>query len=170
MNINLLSVRVVPQLKGASMNTEEKTIRPTFIPSEQDLKELSEWFAKYESHVLKNELDNMADMAVFPLVVITDDPKGNCVSQAWDTTTFKQAMDLNAQGVDLSTVKIENERNPIFLSQNLAVVITDTVTTIAGKPEQSRYADIMVKADGQWKYKSMIQSNWGDMLKEYFGA
>lgn len=149
---------------------EETTIQPTFVPSEQDIDSLKEWFAQYEAHVLKNELDDMAAMAVFPLVVITDDSNGNCVSQAWDVPTFKQAMDLNAQGVDLSTVTIQNNRNPVFLSENLAVVITDTITTIAGNPQQSRYADIMVKEDGKWKYKSMIQSSWGDMLKEYFGA
>ena len=71
-----------------------------FIPSEHDTKSLMDWFAKYQSHVLKNELDEMAAMAVFPLVVVTDDADGNYVSQDWDVTTFKQAMDLTSQGVD----------------------------------------------------------------------
>ena len=150
--------------------SQEKTIQSAFIPSEQDTKSLMEWFAKYQSHVLKNELDEMAAMAVFPLVVVTDDSDGNYVSQDWDIATFKQAMDLTSQGVDLASITIENNRNPIFLGENLAVVITDAVTTISGQSNQSRYADIMVKQDGEWKYKSMIQSGWGDMLKQYFGA
>lgn len=150
--------------------SQVKTIEPTFTPSEEDVKSLMDWFAKYQSHVLKNELDDMADMAVFPLVVVTDDSDGNAVSQSWDAATFKQAMDLTSQGVDLASITIENNRKPIFLSKNLAVVITDAITTIAGQSQQSRYADIMVKQDGAWKYKSMIQSGWGDMLKQYFGA
>lgn len=149
---------------------QEKTVQSSFTPSENDTKNLMDWFAKYQSHVLKNELDEMAAMAVFPLVVVTDDSDGNYVSQDWDVATFKQAMDLTSQGVDLATITIENNRNPIFLGENLAVVITNAVTTIAGQSKQSRYADIMVKQDGVWKYKSMIQSGWGDMLKQYFGA
>lgn len=141
-----------------------------FVPSEQDTKGLMDWFAKYQSHVIKNELDEMAAMAIFPLAVVTDDSDGNYVSQDWDVATFKQAMDLTSQGVDLATISIENNRNPIFLGENLAVVITDAITTIAGEAKQSRYVDIMVKQDGVWKYKSMIQAGWGDMLKQYFGA
>lgn len=150
--------------------SQKEAIQPTFTPSEEDVKSLIDWFAKYQSHVLKNELDEMAAMAIFPLTVVTDDSDGNYVSQNWDVATFKQAMDLTAQGVDLSTVVIENDRNPIFLSKNLAIVISDAVTTIAGQRQQSRYADVMVKQDGAWKYKSMVQSGWGDMLKQYFGA
>lgn len=149
---------------------QEEKVQSTFIPSESDTKSLMDWFAKYQSHVLKNELDEMAAMAAFPLAVVTDGSDGNYVSQDWDVATFKQAMDLTSQGVDLATITIENNRNPIFLGENLAVVITDAITTIAGESKQSRYADIMVKQGGVWKYKSMIQSGWGDMLKQYFGA
>lgn len=158
------------QLNEGVYMPQEKTIQSAFIPSEHDTKGLMDWFAKYQSHVLKNELDEMAAMAVFPLVVVTDGSDGNYISQDWDVATFKQAMDLTSQGVDLTTITIENNRNPIFLGENLAVVVTDAITTIAGESKQSRYADIMVKQDGAWKYKSMIQSGWGDMLKQYFGA
>ena len=150
--------------------SQEKTIQSAFTPGEQDVKSLMDWFTKYQSHILKNELNEMAAMAVFPLAVVTDDSNGNYVSQEWDIATFKRAMDLTSQGVDLATISIENNRNPLFLGENLAVVITDAITTVAGETKQSRYADIMVKQDGVWKYKSMIQSGWGDMLKQYFGA
>ena len=152
------------------MSQQNSTLTPAFTPSEKEIKILMDWFATYEGYVLKNQLDNMADMAIFPLVVMTDDSQGNCVAQSWDRETYKQAMDMTAQGVDMSTVSIESHRSPTFLNENLAVVITDAITTIAGQPQQSRYVDIMAKQDGEWRFKSMIQSGWGDMLKEYFGA
>lgn len=142
----------------------------TFTPTEKDVQHLLEWFDEYQKHVLKNDLDAMADMAIFPLIVITDDSEGNAVSQEWDRQAFKQALDLEAQGVDPATITITNKRTPFFLNENLAIVITDAVTTVAGESQPSRYADIMFKKDGEWKYKSMIQSGWGDMLKTYFGA
>ena len=150
--------------------SQQDTTAQAFQPSEKNMKSLMDWFAKYDGHVLKNELDRMADMAFFPIIVMTDDSAGNCVTQNWDRDTFKQAMDLAAQGVDVTTLKIQNHRNPTFLSENLAVVVTDAVTTVGETTQQSRYVDIMVKQNGEWKYKSMAQAGWGDMLKQYFGA
>jgi hypothetical protein len=35
-----------------------------------------------------------------------------------------------------------------------------------GTQEQTmRYADVLVKVDGKWKFQTMAQSGWGDMLK-----
>lgn len=152
------------------MDQEAHSPMSTFKPSEKDIKHLLDWFETYQNHILANDLDAMADMAIFPLVVMTNDSEGNAVTQEWDRETFKQALDLAAQGVDPATITITNERQPFFLNENLAIVITDAKTTIAGETQPSRYADIMFKKDGEWKYKSMIQSGWGDMLKAYFGA
>ena len=140
---------------------------PTFKPSMDDTKQLMDWFDQYQARVLKNDLEAMADMAILPLIVMTNDSDGNAVTQEWDRETFKQALDLSAQGVDLANVSIMNERQPFFLSEDLAIVITDAVTSVAGDSQPSRYVDIMFKKEGEWKYKSMIQAGWGDMLKQY---
>jgi hypothetical protein len=142
----------------------------TFTPTENDVQHLLSWFEEYQKNVLKNDLDSMAEMAIFPLIVMTDDSEGNAITQEWDRQAFKQALDLEAQGVDPATIAITNKRTPFFLNENVAIVITDAITTVAGESQPSRYADIMFKKDGEWKYKSMIQSGWGDMLKTYFGA
>jgi hypothetical protein len=36
--------------------------------------------------------------------------------------------------------------------------------------QHMRYADIMAKHDGQWRFTSMVQAGWGDMMRQYFGA
>jgi hypothetical protein len=56
-------------------------------------------------------------------------------------------------------------RTPFFLTNNLVAVITDAVVTGGGQVYEMRYADILVKVDGQWKFQTMVQGGWGDMLK-----
>ena len=41
-------------------------------------------------------------------------------------------------------------RTPFFLTGNLVAVITDAVVTGGGQVYAMRYADILVKVDGQW--------------------
>jgi hypothetical protein len=68
------------------------------------------------------------------------------------------------------SVEITNHRRPVFLNSDLAVVVTDSTVTTDGQTRYMRYADVMAKAGGEWRFKSMIQAGWGDMLKQYLGA
>ncbi|MCA2218361.1 nuclear transport factor 2 family protein [Jidongwangia harbinensis] len=137
-----------------------------FAPTADDTETLLAWFARYDDHVRRNDTAAMADMALFPLVVMTNDSAGECVTQEWDRETFLQAMGM---GADPST-RIDNERRPVFLNSDLAVVVTDSTVTADGRTRYMRYVDVMAKTGGQWRFKSMIQAGWGDMLKEYLGA
>lgn len=140
-----------------------------FTPSEQDAQSLLDWFARYDAHVQRNETDAMADMALFPIIVMTNDSAGDCVTQEWDRETFVQAMAMNTADAD-QEMELKNEREPVFLNSDLAIVVTNSTVTMDGEQQHMRYVDIMAKKDGQWRFKSMIQAGWGDMLKEYLGA
>jgi hypothetical protein len=140
-----------------------------FTPSEQDTQSLLDWFARYDTHVQRNETDAMADMALFPIIVMTNDSVGDCVTQEWDRETFVQAMAMNTADAD-QEMELKNEREPVFLNSDLAIVVTNSTVTMDGEQQHMRYVDIMAKKDGQWRFKSMIQAGWGDMLKEYLGA
>lgn len=140
-----------------------------FTPSEQDTQSLLDWFTRYDTHVQRNETDAMADMALFPIIVMTNDSAGDCVTQEWDRETFVQAMAMNTADPD-QEMELRNEREPVFLNSDLAIVVTNSTVTMDGEQQHMRYVDIMAKKDGQWRFKSMIQAGWGDMLKEYLGA
>lgn len=138
-----------------------------FTASESDIAGLMAWFKNYDALVAANNADRMIKEAHLPITVITDDSKGDCVAQQWDESAFRASIEGNVNGPDTS---IKNNRKPFFLSNNLAVVITESVVTSGDDTHYMRYADIMAKQDGEWKFKSMVQAGWGDMLKEYFGA
>jgi hypothetical protein len=143
--------------------TEQSALTASqFTPTEEDTATLLAWFDRYDGHVRRNDTAAMADMALFPLMLMTNDSAGECVAQQWDRDTFVQAMDMAVAG----EVEIQNERRPVFLNRDLAVVITDSTVTAGGEVQHMRYVDVMAKSGGSWGFKSMIQAGWGDMLTQ----
>lgn len=122
------------------------------------------WFAEYDELSKNGNIEGMADMAVFPIHVITDDSTGNGYAENWNRERFVQTMTEATKGMpkdmDMKTV-----RTPFFLSDNLVVIITDAVIIMDTREQTMRYADVLVKVDGNWKFQTMAQSGWGDMLK-----
>ncbi|GAB7037387.1 MULTISPECIES: nuclear transport factor 2 family protein [Catenuloplanes] len=140
----------------------------TYTPTHDEVGALLDWFARYDSHARDNDIEAMADMALFPLMVMTDDSAGECVGQVWDRATFVAAMSM--AGAGSATVDFDNRRSPVFLDADLAVVTTDSTMTIDGEISRTRYVDVMAKEHGEWRFKSMIQPGWGDMLRQHLGA
>jgi hypothetical protein len=137
-----------------------------FEPTEQDTADLLAWFAEYDALAAGKDVEAMADTAHFPITVITSDSAGEGVTQVWDRSAFVRAMTAATEG-DMGDLTMENHRRPTFLNRDLAVVVTDSKVTTGGQVQHLRYADVMVKSAGSWRFASMIQAGWGDMLKQF---
>jgi len=122
------------------------------------------WFAEYDELSENGNIEGMADMAIFPIHVITDDSSGNGYSENWNREQFVQTMTEATKGMP-KDMEMKTVRTPYFLSDNLVVVITDAVITTDTQEQTMRYADVLVMVDGKWKFQTMAQSGWGDMLK-----
>ena len=138
-----------------------------FMPSTADIKDVETWFERYDTLVKTNNAEEMIKEAHLPITVITDDSNGNCVAQQWDMDAFRASIEGN---VSDPTTSIKNERQFHFLNPNLVIAITESTVATGDAIQRMKYADVLVKQDGVWKFKCMIQTGWGDMLHEYFGA
>lgn len=138
-----------------------------FSPSATDVQSVEAWFKNYDALVKTSDVEKMIEEAYLPITVITDDSNGDCVAQQWDTDAFRASIEGNASDPDTS---IQNDRQFHFLNQNLVIAITESTVATKDTVQRMKYADVLVKRDGKWKFKCMIQTGWGDMLKEYFGA
>ncbi len=85
----------------------------TYTPTADDVRDLLAWFDRYDAHVRRGDTGAMADMALFPLVVMTDDAAGGCVTQEWDRAAFIAGMGMSA--ADLTAIEFDNRRQPVFL-------------------------------------------------------
>jgi hypothetical protein len=135
-----------------------------YTPSAEELASIQEWFAAYDAHSAKRDVGRMADMAVFPLNLISDDAAGNGASAQWDRRQFVETMS-HVMGEGSDDISFESVRTPVFLSPAMAVVFTDSTMTMEGRTQQLRYADILIKQDGTWAFQTMMQGGWGDNLR-----
>jgi len=120
-----------------------------YVPTDEDLASVEAWFREYDACAARGDVERLADMAVFPLNVVSDDAAGEAVAAQWSR----------------GDVRIESTRTPHFLSASLVVVVTDAVVTWDGGGARTRYADLLVKIGGRWRFQTMVQSGWGDTLR-----
>ncbi|MFH8608235.1 nuclear transport factor 2 family protein [Streptomyces sp. NPDC018029] len=134
-----------------------------YVPTAEDRASLDAWFAEYDAHSAKRDVERMADLAVFPLNLVSDDSAGDGRAAQWDREQFVGTM-THVMGDGSEDITFESTRTPVFLSPSMAVVFTDSVMTANGETQQLRYADILIRRGGSWAFQTMIQGGWGDNL------
>ncbi|MEV0564159.1 DUF4440 domain-containing protein [Dactylosporangium sp. NPDC050588] len=149
------------------MSDQSPITSAAYTPEDEDVTRLLDWFAAYDALAERGDVERMADVALFPLTVTTNDSAGECVTQQWDRATFIQAM---GAAVGEPRPRLDNHRRPVFLNADLAVVVTDSTVTTGEQVQHMRYVDVMAKTGGEWRFTSMIQAGWGDMPRGAFGA
>lgn len=63
-----------------------------YEPTAEDRKSVDAWFAEYDALSAGRKVERMADMAVFPLNLVSDDSAGNGRSAQWDRAQFIETM------------------------------------------------------------------------------
>lgn len=149
---------------GAVAVTSSFELPKGFEASEVQKKEIQDWFTKYDELAKKNDIEGMAAMALFPIHVITHDSKGNGYSETWKKEDFLQVM-KDAVASTPKNLSTSNERIPYFLSFDMVVVVTKANIHANGQINTMKYVDILVREDGKWKFQTMAQAGWGDLLK-----
>ncbi|MYT14131.1 hypothetical protein YWIDRAFT_03512 [Streptomyces sp. SceaMP-e96] len=134
-----------------------------YLPTAEDRAGLDAWFAEYDAQSAKRDVRSMADLAMFPLNLVSDDAAGNGRAVQWDREQYIATM-TQVMGDGSEGITFESTRTPVFLSPVLAVVFSDSTMTMDGRSRQLRYADILVRRDGTWAFQTMIQGGWGDNL------
>ena len=63
-----------------------------FVPTADDLAGIDAWFARYDALATAGDVEAMADMALFPLNLATDDAQGNGSAWQWTREQFISGM------------------------------------------------------------------------------
>ncbi len=135
-----------------------------FDASPAQRKEIESWFAKYDQLALKSDVEGMSAYARFPLYAVSTDSKGQAHTDVWKKEDFLQIMKEVMAGTP-PDLDIRTERTPYFLSDDLVVVATRATVKSQGKCNVYKYVDVLVKDGGAWKFQTMVQAGWGDILK-----
>ncbi|MGX7829441.1 nuclear transport factor 2 family protein [Actinokineospora sp. 24-640] len=119
--------------------------------------EILAWFAEYDARAARADIEGLADLAVFPLNVVTDIPGGTAAAKSWDRAEFVAVMtEVIGEGATMRST-----RTPHPLGDNLAVVFTDAEAVFEGQTVALRYADILVRTPDGWAFQTMVQPGHG---------
>lgn len=134
-----------------------------YTPTAEERASIDAWFAEYDAESGKRNIERMADMAVFPLNLVSDDAAGNGASAQWNREQFIETM-TQVMGDGSQDITFESVRTPVFLSPAMVVVFSDSTMRMEGETKQLRYADILIKRNGKWAFQTMVQGGWGANL------
>ncbi|WP_143177229.1 hypothetical protein [Cystobacter ferrugineus] len=97
----------------------------------------------------------------FPILMATDDSKGKVKSGTYDQQQYMEMMRPTFETTEDS--QISHKPNITVLSDSLATFTDDYSVTRGGKKYNGRMAGLLVKVDGQWKWKAMYEAGFGDV-------
>jgi uncharacterized protein (TIGR02246 family) len=166
----LLSL-LVPAL---ALGAEEKPAAPEgdpmagWVPRKvtkeaQDRKEIAALFKAMEEAGKKGDLEAAAALVDFPVVMITDDSKGEATSEIWDREKWTQVMQP-FYSKPMKDMKVTHKPTIFLVSDSLASVDDVSTMTMGKRTVTSRNSSIVVRKDGKWRLKSMMEGGWGDMM------
>jgi hypothetical protein len=138
----------------------------TRLPKDEkkDKKELEAFNKAYEDAMMKGDLDAAAAMVDFPVLMMTDNSKGafSSVEMTHDqwVATMKPFMDKMKDKKDM---KMSHKITIDVFSDDLASCDGENTLKMGKMKGTYRSEDTMVRVNGAWKIKTMMEAGWGDM-------
>jgi len=127
----------------------------------KDKKEIQAVFQKMEAAGKKGDLEAAAAIIDFPVLMVTDDKKGEAAGETWTQEQWVQVMKPFYSKPMEGTMK---HKPAIFLvSDSLATANVEWTMKEGGKTTSGRNSLILIRKGGEWKVKAMMEGGWGDM-------
>ncbi len=113
----------------------------------------------------KGDLEAAAALVDFPVTMITDDSKGQARGESWSKEQWTKVM-APFYAKPMTEMRVVHRPTVVLASDSLAT-LTDAWTMTMGKQKVvGRNATLLVRRDGRWRVKAMMEGGWGDMMVE----
>jgi hypothetical protein len=166
----LLAVLLVPSLAlaqdkpAASADDPMASWKPPKVKNEaKDRQEITAVFKAMEAAGKKGDLDAAAALVDFPVMMITDNSKGEGMGQPWTREQWTAVM-KPMYDKPMKDMKMTHKPTVFLMSDSLASVDDVCTMTMGGKTTVTRHSTLLVRTSGgEWKVKAMAEGGWGDM-------
>lgn len=127
-------------------------------------KEVQDFFKKMEDMEKKGTgtVEDMAAEVDFPVYMATDDLKGVPETKEYSREEYIAMMKPMFEHMP-KDMKMTHKPTITVLSDSLVNVVDDFSMTQGKQKTTGRNAGLLVKRDGQWKWKVMVEAGWGGM-------
>jgi hypothetical protein len=126
-------------------------------------KDIADLYKQSEAMEKKGDHEAMLAMIDFPVYMGTDDSKGAPTAEEWNQEKYISVMKPFWEHAPKDS-KMTHKLTINVLSDSLANVVDDFTMTGGGHKMAGRNMCLLVKKDGQWKWKSMVEAGWGDSM------
>lgn len=124
-------------------------------------KEVDAFFKQEDALMKKRDFDGMLARMDFPVYMLTDDSRGVPMAKLYTRDEYVKEMKGFWESMPRD-MKVTHKPSVTVLSDSLVSVTDDFKMEMGGKKMAGRNQSILVKRDGQWKWKQMAEAGWGD--------
>jgi hypothetical protein len=136
--------------------------KPPKVTAEQkDRKEIHALFMKMEEAGKKGDLEAAAALVDFPVLMVTDDSKGEAMGATWTREQWMEVMRPSYK--PMPHMKTTHKQEVFIVTDSLATANDRWTMTMGKKATSGRNSTLLVRKGGEWKIKAMIEGGWGDM-------
>jgi hypothetical protein len=151
--------------QGGAMNMDMTKMGPGArkpTNEAQTKKEIEATFKQMEEAEKSGNMDAMFSAIDFPVYMVTDDLKGVPETKQFNRDEYIAMMKPMMENMP-KDMKMTHKRSIAVLSDSLANVVDDFTMTMGKQKVSGRNVMLLVKRDGQWKAKTMVEAGWGGM-------
>lgn len=151
--------------QGSAMNMDMSQMGPAMrkpTNEGQTKKEIEALYKKVEEAEKSGDMEAMFSGIDFPVYMVTDDMKGVPEAKEFNREQYTAMMKPFMENMP-KDMKMTHKRSITVLSDSLANVVDDFSMTMGKKKITGRNVSLLVKRDGQWKWKTMVEAGWGGM-------
>ena len=116
----------------------------------------------------RGEARAAADLMDFPVLMASDDRKGERVAEIWSRDRWLDAM--APLFAPIPGVEVSHRPTVFLVSDSLALVTDEQVVALGGRRLPARSALLLVRVGGAWRVKAMVEGGWGDTLRNMTAA
>jgi hypothetical protein len=130
--------------------------------TKEDKKGVADLYKAVEDSMKKGDINAFADLADFPVLMLSDDSKGQVQHFAATREQFIELMKPMMTHSPAEMKNMKHKHTAHFLSDDLAVTIEEATLTGKVKGTWKSMAVLTLK-DGKWKFKELAEEGCGDM-------
>jgi len=170
----VLAMLLVPSLalaadeKTAATPSEDPMagwVPPKVKNEAKDKQEITAVFKAMDAAGRTGDLDAAVALVDFPVMMMTDDSKGEAMGEPWTQEQWVKVM-KPFYDKPMKDTKVTHKPTIFVISDSLASVDDVCTMKMGGKTITTRNSTFLVRRDGKWRVKAMAEGGWGDMMAE----
>jgi uncharacterized protein (TIGR02246 family) len=137
-------------------------VPPKLANPEKDKKEIQALIQAMDAASKRGDIDAAAALIDFPVLMATDDSKGEGMAETWERERWIEMM-KPFYSKPMADMKVTRKPDIFLLSDSLATVNDVSTVKMGPKTVTMRNSTLVLRRDGKWLVKGMAEAGWGDM-------